>query len=261
VRGRKPHSTGKILIVWRKITMGKVILVASGKGGTGKTMFSVNFGAVLAQRGKHVMLIDLDMGLRNMDIYLGMENKVVYNIMDVISGICRIKKAMIKVDGFDTLYFMAASPRRDDRDITPLHMEVLCSKLSKYFDYIIIDCPAGIGDMLDVALRPADQAVILTEPEAASLRDADVTERYIRENGVTNTVFVINKVRVDLMKAGFVPSPAAILNMFKNPVVGMIQDDDNIHISTNKGIPIVCKRGTYIEKNFQGIADKITGLA
>ncbi|MFR4018121.1 MAG: AAA family ATPase, partial [Clostridia bacterium] len=114
--------------------MGKVILVSSGKGGTGKTMFSVNLGAVLAQREKRVILIDLDMGLRNMDIYLGMENKVVYNIMDVVSGICRIKKAMIKVDGFDTLYFMAASPRRDDRDITPLHMEVLCSKLRRYFD-------------------------------------------------------------------------------------------------------------------------------
>lgn len=240
--------------------MGKVILVSSGKGGTGKTMFSVNLGAVLAQREKRVILIDLDMGLRNMDIYLGMENKVVYNIMDVVSGICRIKKAMIKVDGFDTLYFMAASPRRDDRDITPLHMEVLCSKLRRYFDYIIIDCPAGIDDMLDVALRPADQVVIVTEPEAASLRDADVTERYIRENGVTNTVFIINKVRVELMKAGFVPDLATILNMFKNPVVGMIQDDDNIHISTNKGIPIVCKKGTYIEKNFQDIADKITGL-
>ena len=114
--------------------------------------------------------------------------------------------------------------------------------------------------MLDVALRPADQVVIVTEPEAASLRDADVTERYIRENGVTNTVFIINKVRVELMKAGFVPDLATILNMFKNPVVGMIQDDDNIHISTNKGIPIVCKKGTYIEKNFQDIADKITGL-
>ncbi len=240
--------------------MGKVILVSSGKGGTGKTMFSVNLGAVLAQRGKRVMLIDLDMGLRNMDIYLGMENKVVYNIMDVVSGICRIKKAMIKVDGFETLYFMAASPRRDDRDITPLHMEVLCSKLRRYFDYIIIDCPAGIGDMLDVALSSADQVVIVTEPEAASLRDADVTERYIRENGVTNTVFIINKVRVELMKAGFVPDLATILNMFKNPVAGMIQDDDNIHISTNKGIPIVCKKGTYIEKNFQDIADKITGL-
>ena len=238
--------------------MGKVILVSSGKGGTGKTMFTVNLGAVLAQRDKRVMLIDLDMGLRNMDIYLGMENKVVYNIMDVMSGICRIKKAMIKVDGFNTLYFMAASPRRDDRDITPLHMEVLCSKLRKYFDYIIIDCPAGIGDMLDVAIAPVDQVIIVTEPEAASLRDADVTERYLQEMGVFETSFVINKVKVELMQAGLVPDLMTILNMFKNPVIGIIQDDDNIHISTNKGIPIVCKKGTYIERNFQEIADKLT---
>lgn len=236
--------------------MGKVILVSSGKGGTGKTMFTVNLGVVLAQRGKRVMLMDLDMGLRNMDIYLGMENKVVYNIMDVLSGICRIKKAMIKVDGFDTLYFMAASPRRDDRDITPLHMDILCSKLSKYFDYIIIDCPAGIGDMLDVAMAPADRVVLVTEPEAASLRDADVTERYLREKGKRDSVFVINKVKVELMKAGLVPDLMTIMNMFKNPIIGIIQADDNIHISTNKGIPIVCKAGTYIERNFQEIADK-----
>ena len=111
--------------------MGKVILVSSGKGGTGKTMFSVNLGAILAQQGNRVMLLDMDMGLRNMDIYLGMENKVIYNIMDVISGVCRIKKAMMRVDGFQDLYFMAASPRRDDRDMTPLHMEVLFNKLRK----------------------------------------------------------------------------------------------------------------------------------
>ena len=240
--------------------MGKVILVSSGKGGTGKTMFSVNLGVILAQRGKRVMLMDLDMGLRNLDIYLGMENKVVYNIMDVISGICRIKKAMIKVDGFDTLYFMAASPRRDDGDITPLHMKILCDKLRKYFDYIIIDCPAGIGDMLDVAMAPADRVVIVTEPEAASLRDADVTERYLREKGIRDICFVINKVKAELMKAGLVPDLMTILNMFNSPVAGIIQDDDNIHISTNKGIPIVCKHGTYIEKNFQEIADKIIEL-
>lgn len=236
--------------------MGKVILVSSGKGGTGKTMFTVNLGVILAQRGKRVMLMDMDMGLRNMDIYLGMENRVVYNIMDVLSGICRIKKAMIKVNGFDTLYFMAASPRRDNRDITPLHMEILCSKLRKYFDYIIVDCPAGIGDMLDVAMAPADRVVLVTEPEAASLRDADVTERYLREKGKGDSVFVINKVKVELMKAGLVPNLMTIMNMFKNPIIGIIQDDDNIHISTNKGIPIVCKAGTYIERNFQEIADK-----
>lgn len=237
--------------------MGKVILVSSGKGGTGKTMFSVNMGALLARQGHRVMLLDMDMGLRNMDIYLGMENKVIYNIMDVISGICRIKKAMLRVDGFNTLYFMAASPRRDDRDMTPLHMEVLCDKLRKYFDYIIVDCPAGIGELFDVAIAAADKVVIVTEPEVASLRDADTTERYLQEKGVKNTCFVINKVKVDLMRSDLVPQLSEIMHMFKNPVVGIIQYDDNIHVSTNVGIPIVCKSGTYIEQNFMDIVSRI----
>ncbi|MBR2620202.1 MAG: septum site-determining protein MinD [Firmicutes bacterium] len=237
--------------------MGKVILVSSGKGGTGKTMFSVNLGAILAQQGNRVMLLDMDMGLRNMDIYLGMENKVIYNIMDVISGVCRIKKAMMRVDGFQDLYFMAASPRRDDRDMTPLHMEVLCNKLRKYFDYIIIDCPAGIGDLFDVSMAAADKTVIVTEPEVASLRDADTTERYLREKDMDNMCIVVNKVKVELMQAGLVPGMSEIMNMFKSPVAGLIQYDENIHISTNKGIPIVCKSGTYIERNFLDIADRI----
>lgn len=237
--------------------MGKVILVSSGKGGTGKTMFSVNMGAVLARQGHRVMLLDMDMGLRNMDIYLGMENKVIYNIMDVISGICRIKKAMLRVDGFQTLYFMAASPRRDDRDMTPLHMEVLCDKLRKYFDYIIVDCPAGISDLFDVAMAGADRVVIVTEPEVASLRDADATERYLQEKGIRNTCFIINKVKVELMKAELVPHLSEIMEMFKGPVAGIIQYDENIHISTNKGIPIVCKSGTYIEQNFLEITARV----
>ncbi len=237
--------------------MGKVILVSSGKGGTGKTMFSVNLGALLSEKGYKTILLDMDMGLRNMDLYLGMENKVVYNIMDVMSGICRIKKAMIKVAGFENLYFMAASPQRDDRDITPLHMEILCSKLKRYFDYIIIDCPAGINDLFDVALAPAEKAVLVTEPEMASLRDADVTERYLMDHGVMDSYIVVNKVRADLMRTGMIPSLSMIANMFKGQIAGIIQDDDNIHISTNKGIPIVCKKGTYIEENFQDIAYRI----
>ena len=237
--------------------MGKVILVSSGKGGTGKTMFSVNIGAMLSERGHRVMLVDLDMGLRNMDLYLGMENRVVYNVMDVVSGICRIKKAMIKVNGFSNLYFMAASPCRDDRDLTPLHMTVLCNKLKRYFDYIILDCPAGIGDILDVALAPAERAVIVTDPEVSSLRDADMTERYLMQHGILDTSLIINKVRVDLMRAGMVPDLVSISNMFKGSIAGIIQDDDNIRISTNKGIPIVCKKGTYIERNFSDIVDRL----
>lgn len=237
--------------------MGKVILVSSGKGGTGKTMFTVNMGAMLAEKGCSVMLLDMDMGLRNVDLYLGMESRVVYNIMDVMSGICRIKKAMIKVNGFDSLYFMAASPRRDDRDITPLHMEILCNKLKRYFDYIIIDCPAGISDLFDVALAPADKAVIITQPDVASLRDADITERYIFDKGVKDIYIVVNKLRADLMKTGMLPNLSEITEMFQGQVVGVIQDDDNIHISTNKGLPIVCKKGTYIERNFNEIIYRI----
>ncbi|MDO4544668.1 MAG: septum site-determining protein MinD [Bacillota bacterium] len=237
--------------------MGKVILVSSGKGGTGKTMFAVNMGAMLSQEGNRVMMLDMDLGLRNMDLYLGMENRVVYNIMDVLSGVCRIKQAMIRVGGFQNLFFMAASPKRDDRDITPLHSKVLCEKLGKYFDYIIIDCPAGIGEVLDVAVAPADVAVLVTEPEVAALRDADVTERYLMERGMFNTCFVVNKVKGDLMRAGLVPDLATISSIFKGPIVGVIQDDDNIHISTNKGIPIICKKGTYIEKNFREILSRI----
>ena len=237
--------------------MGKVLLVASGKGGTGKTMFSVNMGATLAQRGYNVLLIDMDMGLRNMDLYLGMENRVVYNIMDVLSGLCRISKAIMRVDGFSSLYFMAAAPKLDERDITPLHMEILCAKLKEVFDYIIIDCPAGLGEMLEVSLAPADKAIIVTEPEFAASRDADMTERFIRDNGLEETYVVLNRVNVELMREGFMPDLNAVTSSFTSPLVGIIQEDDNIRISTNKGIPIVMKRGTYIEKNFVDIVAKI----
>lgn len=237
--------------------MGKVLLVASGKGGTGKTMFSVNMGATLAQRGYNVLLIDMDMGLRNMDLYLGMENRVVYNIMDVLSGICRISKAIIRVDGFSSLYFMAAAPRVDERDITPLHMTILCAKLREVFDYIIIDCPAGVGEMLEVSLEPADKAVIVTEPEYAACRDAEMTERFIRDRGLTDTCVVLNRLNVELMREGYMPDLNTVTSNFTSPLVGIIQEDENIRISTNKGIPIVMKRGTYIEKNFTDIVAKI----
>ena len=118
--------------------MSKVFLIASGKGGTGKTMFAVNFGALLSAEGKRVALIDMDLGMRNMDLYLGMENRVVFNIMDVLTGICKLNKALLKVRGFDNLYFIAASPRKDERRITARHMQALCDILERYFDYIII---------------------------------------------------------------------------------------------------------------------------
>lgn len=238
--------------------MGKTIVIASGKGGTGKTLFTSNMGALLAVDGKKVVLIDMDMGLRNLDLYLGLESKVVYNVMDVLSGVCRIKQALVKDKRFDNLYLMAAAPNKDERDITPLHMKVLCEKLNEDFDYIIIDAPAGIGDGFVAATVAADQAVVMTEAEIASIRDADVVDRELEKLGVMDRYAVINKVNAELMAVGAVPNIATVSQGLRVEIAGIIQYDNNVFIATNRGLPIVLKPGTYIEKNFRKIVGRIT---
>ena len=152
--------------------MSKVYLVASGKGGTGKTMFSVNLGASYAQKGYRVVVVDMDMGLRNLDLYLGLENNVVFDVYDVVTGVCPIRQALIRDRRIDGLYMIGSSPERDKGDLTPLHIQVLCEKLKEQFDYIIIDSPSGIDDGLVLASAGADAAIIVTTPEYAALRDA-----------------------------------------------------------------------------------------
>ena len=161
--------------------MGKTIVIASGKGGTGKTMFTANIGAMMAKHGYKVCLIDMDQGLRNLDLYLGLEDNVVYDVNDVLNGVCRIKQALIKDKMFPGLTFMAASPKSDAGEITPLHMKVLCDKLNDMFDYTLIDCPAGMDDGLQVALGGADKAIVVMTPEYASLRDAESITKEISE--------------------------------------------------------------------------------
>ena len=239
--------------------MGEVILVASGKGGTGKTAVTANLGALLAKKGAKVALIDMDMGMRNLDLYLGLENRVVYNIMDVFSGICRIKRALIRDRRFENLYLMSACPRKDNRDITPLHMEILCRKLKKDFDFIFIDCPAGIGSGLDISMAGADRALLVTEADMAAVRDADVLNRYLKKEGLTDTCYIVNKIRADLMAQHLVPDLREIAEILNSRLVGVIQFDYNIYISTNRGIPIVAKEGTYIEENFRNILRRLFG--
>lgn len=237
--------------------MGKIILIASGKGGTGKTMFTANIGALLAMEGKKVLLVDMDLGLRNLDLYLGLEDKVVYNVMDVLSGICSISKAIVQDKRFENLYFMAASPYIDDRDITQLHMKVLYQRLKNKFDYIIIDAPAGASDNLDILSIEVDRALVITEAENASIRDADVVEKRLRDHGIDDIRCIINKVNVELMTMGVVPSLDEIMSKLNMLVIGFMQWDENIHIATNRGVPIVLKDDTYIEKNFRKILNRI----
>ncbi|MDD2503520.1 MAG: AAA family ATPase, partial [Clostridia bacterium] len=193
--------------------MGKVILVASGKGGVGKTVFASNTGAKLALQGHKVVLIDMNMGLRNIDICLGLENKVVYDVADVLSGVCRIKQALIKDRRFPDLYLMSASQNSQKAEITPLHMKVLCNKLRKNFDYIIIDAPAGIDENLEIAGAGADIAVIITVPEYAAIRDADTLDHFLLDLGINKRTYVINMVKSNLICTGLVPSIANIAEM------------------------------------------------
>ena len=237
--------------------MGKVYLIASGKGGTGKTMFAVNFGATLAKQGKSVVILDMDLGMRNLDLYFGLENQVVYDIHDVLKGICRIKQALIRDKRFERLYVMAASPSRDDGTLTPLHMQVLCAKLKCTYDYVIIDAPSGIDDGLVLSSAGADECIIVTNPEYSALRDADILDRELLELGINKRCVVLNKVIAELMSSGYAPRLREINSMLRPPMAGIIQSDENIQISTNLGVPIVLKEGTYIEENFMKITERI----
>ena len=220
-------------------------------------MFSVNMGAALANAGRRVLLIDMDLGMRNMDLYLGMENRVVFNVVDVMSGICRLSKAILKVGGFDNLYFMAASPRRGDGRITPSGMIALCEALEKYFDHIIIDTGAGISDLLAAAAAPASTAVIVTEPEIAAMRDADTVSAFLNDQGTMDICMVVNKVDMDLVQAGVLMDVESITNNTGTPVAGIIPWDRDIRISTSRGVPAVCKENADLRETFTTIAGRV----
>ncbi len=240
--------------------MGKTIVIASGKGGTGKTMFAANLGAMLSGRGHKVVLVDMDTGLRNLDLYLGLENNVVYDVNDVLGGVCRIKQALIKHKKFPGLSFMAASPKADEGEITPLHIKVLCKKLEELFDYVIIDGPAGIDDGLMVAMGGADIVIVTITPEYSSLRDSDVIAGRIKEMGVEKVYYLLNKVDLELMNSGYAPTVEEISAEIRNHLIGIIQNDRNIHISTNMGVPVVFMENTYIYKNFARICQRVEKL-
>lgn len=237
--------------------MGKAFLIASGKGGTGKSMFAVNFAATLAQRGNSVVILDLDLGLRNLDLYFGLENNVVYDVYDVLTGVCRIKQALVRDKRFEQLYVMAASPSRDDGSLTPLHMKVLCEKLKNTYDYVIIDAPSGIDDGLVLSSAGADICIIVTTPEYSALRDADTLDRELLKLGIRDRYVVLNKVIAEMMTAGFSPRLREITNMLRPTMAGIIQFDENIQISMNLGVPIILKEGTYIQENFEKITDRL----
>ncbi|MDR1272044.1 MAG: septum site-determining protein MinD [Clostridiales Family XIII bacterium] len=240
--------------------MSRVIFVASGKGGVGKSVFSANLGATFADKGLSVALVDMNIGLRNLDLYLGLESKVVFDSADVISGVVPLKRALVRDKRLQALYFLSTTQRKEKFAATEEQVARLYAQLAGMHDIVIIDGPAGVTQELRLASSGVSKAVIVTTPEHVSLRDADMMDQTLRSRGVMKRAYVVNKANKAFMGDGILPSFETITTLMKLPLIGVIQQDDAIHLSANKGYPIVLQRGNYIERNFSKISDRILSL-
>ena len=238
--------------------MSEVIVITSGKGGVGKTTTTANVGTGLAMEGKKVVLIDTDIGLRNLDVVMGLENRIVYNLVDVIEGNCRIKQALIKDKRNPTLYLLPSAQTRDKTAVSPEEMAKLTEELKDEFDYILLDCPAGIEQGFKNAIAGADRAIVVTTPEVSAVRDADRIIGLLDANEIKKTELVVNRLRTDMVKRGDMMSSQDVVEILSVDLLGVVPDDENIVVSTNQGEPLVgskCLAG----QAYKNICDRIMG--
>ena len=238
----------------------RVIVITSGKGGVGKTTTTANIGASLAEKGHKVLLIDTDIGLRNLDVVMGLENRIVYDLIDVIEERCRISQALIKDKRCPNLVLLPAAQIRDKNDVNADQMKELISSLKDSFDYILIDCPAGIEQGFKNAIAAANEAIVVTTPEVSATRDADRIIGLLEAAGIKNPRLVINRLRIDMVKDKNMLSLEDILDILAVKLLGVVPDDENVVISTNKGEPLVYKGDSLAAKAFKNIASRIEGV-
>lgn len=219
--------------------MGEVIVVTSGKGGVGKTTTTANLGAGLAKLDKKVVVIDTDLGLRNLDVVMGLENRIVYNLVDVIEGNCRMKQALIRDKRYDNLYLLPSAQTKDKSAISPQQMKKLTEELKEEYDYILLDCPAGIEQGFQNAIAGADHAVIVTTPEVSAIRDADRIIGLLEKNQIKKIDLIINRIRMDMVKRGDMMSVEDVTEILAVNLLGAIPDDEQIVIGTNQGEPVI----------------------
>ena len=238
--------------------MGEVIVITSGKGGVGKTTTTANVGTVLAKLEKKVVLIDTDIGLRNLDVVMGLENRIVYNLVDVIEGTCRIKQALIKDKRYPNLYLLPSAQTRDKTSVTPEQMKKLCDELREEFDYILMDCPAGIEQGFQNAIAGADRALVVTTPEVSAVRDADRIIGLLEAHEMKQTHLIVNRLRTDMVKRGDMMSSDDVVEILAIDLIGVVPDDENIVVSTNQGEPLV-GNDTLAGKAYMNICRRIVG--
>jgi septum site-determining protein MinD len=241
------------------IIMGEVIVVTSGKGGVGKTTTTANIGTALALFGKSVVLVDADIGLRNLDVVLGLENRIVYDLVDVVEGVCRLKQALIRDKRFKGLYLLPAAQTRDKNAVTPAQMQKLCEDLKQQYDFVLIDCPAGIEQGFKNAIAGADKAVVITVPEVSSVRDADRIIGLLASNELPNPLLIVNRLRMDMVKRGDMMDIDDTIDILGVDLLGVVPDDEKIIVSSNRGEPAVTEDSSLAGQAYRNIAKRLLG--
>lgn len=238
--------------------MSEVIVVTSGKGGVGKTTTTANLGICLAKLGYKVVLVDTDIGLRNLDVVMGLENRVVYNLVDVVESKCRLRQALIKDRVHNNLCLLPTAQTRDKSDVSVEQMCKLVDQLRAEFDYVLLDCPAGIEQGFRNAIAGADRALVVTTPEVSAIRDADRIIGLLEAEEITKIDLIVNRLRMDMVNRGDMMSVEDVVEILGVNLIGAIPDDEHVVISTNQGISLI-EQDSNAARAFLNIASRVTG--
>lgn len=240
--------------------VGEAIVITSGKGGVGKTTTTANLGTALALQGKKVCLVDTDIGLRNLDVVLGLENRIIYDLVDVIEGRCKIRQALVKDKRVDEkLFLLPAAQTTDKNAVTPEQVKSLIDELKREFDYVLIDCPAGIEQGFRNAVAGADRAIVVATPEISAVRDADRIIGLLEQEDIEPPKLIINRIRKNLMNSGDSMDITEVTTHLSIDLLGIIVDSEDVISSSNKGEPIVMNPNSKASLGYRNIARRILG--
>ncbi|NMA62264.1 MAG: septum site-determining protein MinD [Firmicutes bacterium] len=240
--------------------MGKVMVITSGKGGVGKTTTTANLGTGLAALGQKVCLVDTDIGLRNLDVVLGLENRIVYDLLDVLEGRCELRKALIRDKQYgERLVLIPAAQTREKDEVDPDQMLELVEQLKEEYDFVILDSPAGIEHGFKNAISGADMAILITTPEVSAVRDADRVVGLLESAGLHDPQVIINRLRPDMVRKGDMMDISDVDDILRIPILGVVPDDEHIIVSTNRGEPVVNDKKSKAGQAYRNIARRLLG--
>lgn len=237
----------------------RVITITSGKGGVGKTTVTANLGVALASLGQRVVCLDADIGLRNLDMVLGLENRIVYDVVDVVEGRCKLRQALIKDKRLAELHLLPAAQTRDKSAVKPQDLVRVCNDLRPEVDYILVDSAAGIEEGFRTALAPADEVVIVTNPEVSAVRDADRVVGLVEASEKGPARLIVNRLKPDMVSRGDMLDTSDVLDILAIDLLGIVPDDETVLVSTNRGNPVALNERSLAGQAFRNIARRLMG--